>query len=190
MKKRFIAFILIGILALAFAGCGSSGSESTDNDSSLPEVTSPEDALIVHDVYHTASGEDWDEYSIVFYGNDTETLKGLTIQTKFDKNAGYTVEYLESLDLDEVYPGFSKMSFANSYVIDNGDTIDVIVRFMELDNLDNINAVCDSGVLIREDPNSDSLISARSLMDNFEEEGMEYVPLTDYEGLNLDFNVE
>lgn len=190
MKKRIIALILIGILALAFAGCGSSGSESAENNVDLPEIPEVKDVLIKHEVFHTASGEGWDEYTIVYYGNDTEVLKGITSQTKFDKNAGYTVDALESTDLDEVYPGFSKMSFADSHVSDNGDTIDVIVRFMKLDDLDNLNMVCDSGVLTRDDPDSKKLISAKILMQHLEEAGMEKIPLSDYDELNLDFSIE
>ena len=195
MKKRIAAFIMVGVFALSFAGCGSSKSESQQNADNIKEkleesVAAIKDAVVKHEVYHSAEGNGYNEYAIVFYGGNTGTLKGLTYQTKFDETSGVTVEEMESQNLDEIYPGFSEMSFADARFTENGDTVDAIIRFMDLDDYDNLKMMDENGLMALDDPNKEALVDASILMERMEQAGAEKLSLAEYGDLNLDFSID
>ncbi len=147
------------------------------------------DLLIKHEVFHTAEDEDFDEYTIVYYGSSSGKMTGLSLVTKFKKSLGYTKENLMTLDVDEVYPGFSTLDFADYSVEDNGDYVDFIIRFKDLDDMDNMRRMDDIGLIVLESRDADYVI-ADSFMQDLEDNGYEKMDTADYAGLNLDFSID
>lgn len=154
---------------------------------SLPQV---KDVLTQHEAFHTASGDTYDEYWIVFFGNDTKTMKAITIQTKFDKSVGYAKEDLEGMAPDEVFPGISSISSMDYWVEEYDDSYDYILRIQKLDDAENLQKLHDCGVIQLNEPDSGKLLNAEQFMTMLEENGAEKVSLSEYEELHLCFKID
>ncbi|MBQ6470203.1 MAG: hypothetical protein IJJ50_09165 [Lachnospiraceae bacterium] len=188
MKRRFTVFVCILAVCAALAGCGSSSSSGKKSESS-PAIEI-KDILTKHEAYHTASGDGWDEYTTVFFGNDTKTLKALFIETRFDKSAGYTKEDLEALDIDTVYEGFSGFAFADYKIEESEEALNYVVRFRKLDDVENCKKLHEAGLLTLEQTTGISAVDAQTIMDDLEKNGYEKVQMIDYGKLNLHFDLD
>ena len=153
----------------------------------LPQV---KDVLIQHEAYHTASSDYYDEYWIVFYGNDTKIVKAITLQVKFDKESGYDRETVEGIDADEAYPGISSIPTMDSWVEENEDSFDYILRIQKLDEPENLKKLHDTGFITLSEPDSGKAMDAIQFMNLMEEKGAEKVSIGDYEKLHLCFQID
>ena len=111
------------------------------------EVPSIMDTLVQHRVLLYEKGDTFEEYIVIFYASGNEVLKQLNNETHFYKSAGYTLDYLKSVDISQYYPGFYSMDFADSLIEDKGDYFSVVVRFKNLDYLANLEAMKKNGIL-------------------------------------------
>lgn len=162
-----------------------------DNEEIVPDnLPQVKDVLIKHEALHTVSGDTYEEYWIVFYGNDTKTVKAIILQGKFDKEAGYTKEILEGMSPDEAYSGISSISSMDYWVEDYDDTCDYILRVQKLDDPENLQKLHDSGLIKLSEPDSGKVLDAEQFIDMMVENGAEKVPLTDYEKLHLCFKID
>ena len=109
------------------------------------------------------------------------------VEVQFDKAYGYTEEYLNEADLDETYPNFSTVSFASRQVIDDGDYYTLVVTFDELDNMDNIDRLEESGIIQTDDSPDATFMDADSYMDLLRSQGYPEVEITDDAYLTLHF---
>lgn len=147
------------------------------------------DLLIKHEVYHTASEEDFDEYTIVYFGSSSGKLVALNTVTKFKKEYGYTKESLETINVDEVFPEFSSLEFADYKVVDRENFVDFIVRFNDLDDMEHVRRLADLEYLILDNEDAD-YVTAESYMQDLESNGAEKVDSIDYEALELEFDID
>ena len=162
-----------------------SGRGNVQSDSPFGTI----DLLTKHEVYRIDSQDDFDEYQIIYYGATSGKLMALHDVIKFKKGSGYTVENLEALDVDEILPGFSSLEFADHVVVDRGNFVDFIIRFNDLEDMDNMRQMDDKGFVELENRDVD-YVTAESYMKVIEESGAEKVDPGDYANLNLEFNLD
>ena len=149
------------------------------------EVPSIMDTLIQHRVLLYEKGDTFEEYIVVFYASGNDVLKQLNDETHFHKSAGYTLDYLKSVDISQYYPGFYGMDFADSLIEDKGDYFSVVVRFKNLDYLANMDAMKKNGIL----PNDPYAFDANYIIEGLVSNGMKELSMTEYGGLGLNFTV-
>ena len=156
IKKRIALVLSICIACAAFAGCGTKEAEknvssvvseagSETKDAKI--VVNTTDILIAHEVYETATGEGWTEYMGIYYGNDTDKVTALTVETKFDKSAGYTIDDFDEDTVEEVYPGFGKLKFAEQKIVEDDESVSVVMIFKNLDEYKNAKELVDKGFI-------------------------------------------
>lgn len=150
------------------------------------EVPSIMSTLVRHRVLLQDSSDTFDEYIVVFFNNDNEVLVQLNDETHFKKSAGYTMDYLKSIDISQYYPGFNEMSFADSIIEDKGTYYSFIVRFKDLTYLDNLSTLKKNGIL----PDDSYIFDANYLIEGLVKTGMKELDMLEYSGLGLDFTVE
>ena len=92
-----------------------------------------------------------EEYQVVFFGNDTNTLKGLMTELQLPVSEGYTLDGAKSIDMDEIYPGISTLDFATVEYYDDGDVISVVICFYDLDETEHLRKMTENGILTVED---------------------------------------
>ena len=169
-------------------------SQETSSEATATESSSAfeiKDMLTQHEAYHTAPGDGWDEYTKVFFGNDTKKLKALYIETRFEKSAGYARENLEELDINSVYPGFTDLGpFADCQIDEDETSLSYVVRFRDLDNVENCKKMHEAGLLTLDQTEGIAYVDAQTIMDDLENRGFEKVQLIDYDRLNLHFNLD
>ena len=193
MKKNITLILALCMILALLAGCGSSGSSSSDAGGNSPDNDDPAieidttDLLTKHTVFLMDEGDNYREYHIIYYGNDSHGLKKMSIQIQFDMAAGYTEEYLSEYDVEEVYPGFNSFSFANKQVVDDGDFYTLILNFEDLDNMDNVDAMEANGIISTEDNDAATMVDADSYMDSLRSNGGVEVEITDDAYLTLHF---
>jgi len=152
------------------------------------QVPTLDDMLVRHYVLLADTGDTYEEYVTLFYTNGGHVLAQLNDETHFHKDAGYTLDYLKSQNIDDFFPGYSSMSFADCLISDEGDYFRMVVRFKDLNTLVNMDQFKVSGILPGT-PN-DPLYDADYLRDTFVAGGMRELSMTEYGGLGLDFTVE
>lgn len=191
MKKRLLTGIIVGCICTAFfAGCSSnnSGTSKETISDKIGSIMDNTDVLIKHEIYKTATGDGYTEYTGIYYGDKTNILKALTVETQFDKSRGYTKEMMEEQDIDSIFPGFSSMSCAKEIILEDDDTVDVILLFTNLDELKNAQEMVDYDFLSITDGGQlaeNRLFDARTIMKDMENNGAEAVSLLDYEDLYI-----
>jgi len=189
MKKKTAVLLSICLVcAAAFAGCQSKTPEAvSDTKESVQIKVDTEDLLVKHEFYVTAEGEGWTEYMGLYSGKDTDKLTALTIETQFDKSAGYTMDLFEDEDIDDTYPGFSKLSFANYLLNEDEDSISMVLLFRDLDTYKNAKELVDKGFI---DYNTrklskDKHFVAEEFRKFLTDNGAEEVKLLDYDKLYI-----
>ena len=173
--KKFLALLLIAAVLLT---TGSALATSF-------EVPSIMDALVRHRVLLYEIGDTFQEYIVVFYTDSSGVIKQLNDETHFDKDAGYTLEYLRSVDISQYYPGFYGMDFADCLIEDKGTYFSMVVRFKDLDVLDNLDTMKKNGIL----PNDSYAFDANHIIEGLVSKGMKEMDMVEYGGLGLNFQV-
>ena len=187
MKKTAILLVLCMLLALA-AGCSSSAGTPSAITPKDTGTVSFQDILTQHRSFLTDTGDTYQDYQVVFYGNDTGILKALLCESHFDHDA-YTLEALQGLNLDEFYPGLSTLSFAETAIKDMGDYYCVAVIFRDLQMNYNLKALSDSGILqIEFAPGSEGLDSD-SYIDLLLNNGAQELEITDPAFVTLQYDM-
>ena len=164
--------------------------ETAEESGDLSSAFDVQDVLIKHESYLTETEERYDQFITIFYGNDTETLKALFLEVSYKKSAGITKENLEGADINSLIPGFDGMSFADFFIDENDDRVSLVVRFRDLDNMDNAKAMHDAGLITLDRTVMIEAVDARTIMDDLENQGFEKVELLDYTTYNLHFNLD
>ena len=116
MKKFLIALFAAALFALSLCACSSSTSSSdSEDEASLSDVEEAEDALIEHRVFLTDEADEYSEYLVVFYGNDTKKLVQINDETLFNTSAGYSLDDLSDAEsiVESVYSGATDMDFCS-----------------------------------------------------------------------------
>lgn len=91
------------------------------------------------------------EYQVVFFGNDTNILKGIMTELQLPVSEGYTLEGAKSIDMDEIYPGISTLDFASTEYHDDGDVICIDICFYDLDETEHLRQISENGILTVDD---------------------------------------
>ena len=176
MKKLLVTLVCV---LLAAALCGG----ALAIDIQVPTLT---DVLVTHRAILTDEGDNYKEYVVVFANGDG-ALTQMNDETHFDKALGVTVEYLQTMDIDSFYPGFSKMSFADTLVYEEGDHITLVIRFKNLDDPANAKAMEDADLLIRGLGNS--VFNADNIADALIQNGGHELSLTEIGEAGLNFDI-
>lgn len=184
--KNTLKTLLVACLSVALlAGCGGSGNkDESGSDSSVPSIVAPEDVLIEHTILQTDQQEEFTEYQVVYFGHDTNTLKGLQVQVNFDKDAGFTEESLDAINVDDIYSNFSTMSFASKQIFDDGDTIALVLLFEDLDDPANLRTLHENGIIQLQNPDTSDPVSAKSYVDVMTAAGASEVEAFDAENIH------
>ena len=113
------------------------------------EESVTEDLVKEAEVYLIDDGDAYDDYMILYYGQDTDLLYQLEEQIIYLPGKGYTKDYLENFDLEEIYPkGINDLDFVTKKVTEDEDGIlRVSVCFRHLDELEHIRALSEIGML-------------------------------------------
>lgn len=162
-----------------------SGSVSTATTESSTDSTAPSPAvtkvviptidvsslLVQHRVFRTDTSEEHLGYELVFYEGDSKKLVQLNEEYLFKKSAGYTLESVQSVGLDEIYAGAEALDFVTKEVTDQGDYVRLVIAYNNLEENQNLKDLNDLGVIILEDNfgdhnyvNADTL--CQSMLDN------------------------
>lgn len=111
------------------------------------------------------ASETFEEYQI-FFSEGTGIIRLIDVCC-FYKDV-YTMDYLESMDMDSFYPGISELSFAEVDLVEAGDFYVMGVMFNNLDNPDNVKAMNERGIItmLGDDPKEINAESYAMLMKN------------------------
>ena len=187
MLRRLNAVLVAAVCAMTLIGCvGSGGQGSSTQISPLPTIEPPKDMLIERTVFLSDETDAYSEYVVVYYGSDTHTLKEVSDEIHFLKSAGYTRSQLESLDIDQVFSGFSSLSFASRTVTDDGDYYSLVCRFKDLDKKENFVAIHNNGILTLDSTDVDT-VDADSVIKHLSSEGYKELQLSEYANVGLHF---
>ena len=187
MLKKLCAIMIAAMCAVALIGCGGSGSRGSNAKTSpMPTFEPPKDMLIERTVFLSDETDAYSEYVVVYYGSDTHTLKEVSDEIHFLKSAGYTRDQLESLDIDQVFSGFSSLSFASRTVTDDGDHYSLVCRFKDLDKKENFVAIHNNGILTLDSTDVDT-VDADSVIKHLSSEGYKELQLSEYANVGLHF---
>ena len=175
--KKIAVSLLVCCLALALLTVGVAENRYSAVSFNL------EDIITQHVVYMTDRADSYVEYQIIYFGSGTHTLSGLTVETHFHKDQGFTKELLDDYDVDQVYPGFNAMSFTEKAVLDDGDDLVFLCVFRNLDNPDNLQQLHDNGILTMVTPGT--VADADSYIDLLKNAGAAEIPMTSYDAYGL-----
>lgn len=137
--KKLLAALVCALLATAML-CG-----ALAIDIQVPSLT---DVLVTHRAFLTAEDDTYKEY-VVLFANGNGILTQMNDECHFFKSAGYTMDMMNAIDVDGIYPGFSQMAFADVQITEEPEFFRYNVRFRKLDDAENAQAMVDAGLLIR-----------------------------------------
>ena len=180
MKKLAIALI-----CLMLAACILSGALATGLDFKVPSLG---DMLIIHRVFQVNVTENYSEYYVLFYGESSRELWQINDEIHFKKSSGCTYDMVADYDIDEVIPGFSRMSFASSEVVEGDDYFALILHFKNLRESENLHQMEACGFLTNV-PDSGPA-DADYLAGNMLSEGIVELSTSEYDDLGLSFRLD
>ena len=105
------------------------------------------------------------EYQVVFYGGVTGVLKAIHDELHLYKSAGYTEEIVKSLDMNDIYPGFSDLSYTKTSYTDQGNYFCFVAEFNELNDPDHLDELYDCGLKILNQKGTGMAVDAASYKD-------------------------
>jgi hypothetical protein len=151
--------------------------------------------IISHEVFLTDEDADGDykEYLIVYYSKSDNLLRAVQDECVFYKDKGYSKDALESKGADiieSVYPGFKDLSFGSWEVIEEKDTVSLVILFNDLTNAKNLRQMYDADLIVPEDKNDDGSrgVDAPYFMESIEKNGGKKLSLIDYDKAGVHFS--
>ena len=185
-----VMFVMGGIGQKSQSGTSTSGSATTSTSTTTSTTGNTEKPNYMTDVQTTMraflvdSGDTYDEYIIVRSGTDTGSLTSISDITHFYMSAGYTMEDIESFDVESIYPNFNSFSFATKTITEketlSGDGYyEVVLEFNNLKRKDNLLALDAAGILTIENKNVDN-ISGDSVCDLIIQQGGQEIDKSEY----------
>ncbi len=146
------------------------------------------DILTKHESFIAYEGDDHNSYFTVFYTSSNK-LKAILLEEHYYKSAGYTLENLSAVDMNDVFPTFTERSFTKAEFTDDGDYITCLMWFDDLDVKENFKQAAEMDIITLDDmENVDKYdyVDSTGIVDSFAEL-YEKVDLLDYETKNLHF---
>ena len=150
-------------LDLKHAGIGVEDEDALN--SAMTDIPSLTDLLIVHDVMCDTDTPEYKSYQVIYYGNDTNTLKAVHVEEHYYKSAGYTEDMLKSFDLNQIYPGIKDLDFVKVSYTDKGDCFCSIIEYNQLDDPDHLDQLYDCGCAIEPEKGTGKVLAADSYKD-------------------------
>ena len=194
-KKNYGWIVVVAVIAvLMFIGLNnrpkdkSSGSsdpssQNTDADAIIDDMSEAQEDLVkLHKVFVSDEDEGIRIFEIVFYGSDTHILTDITDEYILDKSYGYTMEDISEAGLEDEFPSFAEISYAedDEYVI-------FICKMKDLKDVSRLQALVDYDFLTLTDGDcATKSLDADSYMDSVLALGWEEASMQDYN--LLDFN--
>jgi len=165
---------------------------STNNVSAKVEI---QPTIISHDVFLTDEDPDGDykEYLVIYYTKSDNLLHAIQDECVFSKDKGYNKTLMEENGADiieQVYPGFSNYSFGSWKVVEEEETLSLIILFNDLTDAKNLRQMYKDGLIIPENKNDDGTrgVDAPYFMKSIEKKGGKKLSLLDYEKAHLHFS--
>lgn len=150
----------------------SDGNESTtDFDSFVAEDTKSEKDLCT--VYYFGEGRTYTEFMLI-YENADGMLTRIVDEVHYvkdDPDYNWDISYFEELNVDDIFNGFSSLSFAEKEVYDAGDFYVMRCCFNDLDVARNVHEMADRGIITVDFDNDEQLVSAQSYNDWMNQSG-------------------
>ena len=174
------AVLLIGSCVGCAAGPGMNSGSSASETAEMPAVQA-EDVLTEHKVVKYDFGEGIYGYETIYYGNDTHTVKAITIELAYDKEMGYQFDQMNREVVDNLFPEFAEVSCEDGeqYIVITG-------KMKDLDqNKEHIQALADLGIVEITEEDTDRM-DADSLYAACIEDGWTDAPVSDYPILHFD----
>ena len=171
--RKFVLILLTLVLAVSSA-CASS----------LDFTGALQDTLIEHRVFLTDDAEDYAEITTFFYGHDTHIIYQVNVENLFDKTK-YTLEQMQSLDMDQIIPGFSSLPFASATIEETDKYLAVVVTFANLNDPETFKLALQNEIFTGNFP--DNYATMESLSDSIT--GRE-LTMTEYGQLGLHFDIK
>ena len=109
-------------------------------------LTTSTGRLEEYKMYRTASAPGMDEYFLFYIDPSTRVITCLADIVDLGK-AYYPESYVTNLNLNDIIPGYSQLSFAESYLVDYGDFYRLLICFDFLDNSSNVSQLAATGVV-------------------------------------------
>ena len=143
-----------------------------------------QDAVIHHRVFLTDQTENFTQYFVTFFGSRSRKLMQLNIEVLLNKSMGYTAEAALELDPDTIIPGFSGIACGSYAVAESDEVVHCILRFIDLNNTENLKQLVAAGILTAEDGGA-AAMNADTLADSIKSVGLE-IQEEEYSQLGLD----
>ena len=140
------------------------------------------DLITRHSVFvKSADLEGASVYAIVYYGNDTKLMTGLTVEYVYEKSSGYTLADIQAADFGPYFPAFAEFSYS-----EDDSRVFFTSRMKDLKDASRVQALVDADFVVLEPGVSAGPIDADSYMQSFLDSGWKTADLTDYSFLHFD----
>lgn len=151
--------------------------------------------LISHEVLLTDEDQDGDykEYLIIYYSKSDDLLRAVQDECVFVKANGYNKQMLEDKGaeiIESVYPGFKDYSFGSWEVIEEEETVSLVILFNDLTNAKNLRQMYEDELIIPEDKNDDGSrgVDAPYFIKSIEKNGGKKLSLIEYDKAGVHFS--
>ncbi len=172
--------------SMAKSGSSSSSTAQTGGSSSSSGNTGggmnvSQDLITRHNVYVSPESDGIRVYLIVYYGNDSHVLTGLTVEFVHAKSAGYTLDAVKSAGYGNDFPSFTQVSYS--------ETSDYAIATCKMTNLKDasrIQKLVDYDIVVLPEGQKADLIDADSYMQSILDSGWQTASYEDYSFLHFD----
>lgn len=161
----------------------SSTAVSAQDDLSAALAEAMTDIVTRHQVYVADEGDGVRDFVIIYYGNDTHALTGMTVEYVYEKSFGYTIEDVQNADFSPYFPAFAEFSCS-----EDDDYVIFTSRMKDLKDEDHLRVMVSAGLITLETDSIGSVgyADADSLMQSFLANGWQEASMVDYEILHFD----
>ena len=211
MKKLLrtgAAFLLITVMVLSLAGCGTGEKKAEDSTTvedvatnsitkalgsaqaslNLKPIKPVKDLFTKRYVLQTESTDQYDNYEILYYGSTSNIISSWHFEIHYNPSSGVTPEGLNNIDIDTIFPGFSSLDFASAQAKQQGDVVCWLVRLTKLDDPDNVKAAMDCGIISISNYEDGMLIGADMTKDAMIKNGAVEVKSSDLDKIHSDYD--
>lgn len=139
--------------------------------------------------YRIHSGDNYEEYITFYYDALYNRLEGIVDETKYYKSAGFTPEYFENEEVQDIISVYDNLDFEETIMDETETTIDMIIVFRNLSDPDNLIQMHEIGYFTLADPDHPSALNAEALFQLYDDSGAESIDPSQYEEYNLHADV-